>query len=512
MRENNDMDILMQLKMDEFRVEPAPSDWQAIYEQLHPKKRRRFIWWWLPLAAGLSLFGTYWIFFGGQNGSTPDQLQPITEIHGTLSNTKTQDPTHTISVTEEPKPVEANKGSVSEVPDDRKTEIPERSSSPGPGVSAKRASTELNTLKAKAPDQAGARRTTDPGASAYSASTEQESSLYKPKEILVTPVEPEVSSAPGTTTGTRSETPVMPTDSLSLGILTSTKPEGQLIPADPLSLSTAASTQKETVTDHATTAGSETDSAQSPEPATATNADKSSIPRLSNHAEKGWFLGLYSGFGVNEPTKAGAMTKSADLISAPSSGNSFTTVDNQDNSGLHFAFGVAVERKMKKMSFSTGLGLQFNSWSSNQVIYKDSIVSGSFFNRTSIANNTTDYKYLALEIPLILNFKIAGKKQHSYWINAGLNNAISLKLSKKSDPTILQGNTSISLDNTPADPSNYQPQLRLGLMYENAQKSFHFQLSPFMQYGLNNMTKSGTPDIQMLHFGLLGRYYFKKFR
>ena len=63
-----------------------------------------------------------------------------------------------------------------------------------------------------------------------------------------------------------------------------------------------------------------------------------------------------------------------------------------------------------------------------------------------------------------------------------------------------------------AEQGNVDAQLHLGLMYENAQKGSHFQVSPFMQYGLNNITRSGTPDIQMLHFGLLGRYYFKKLR
>ena len=89
MRENNDMEILMRLKMEEFLVEPAPSDWQAIYEQLHPKKKRRFLWWWLPLAAGLSLFGAYWILFGGQNKTAINQPQPITETRNTQPDTKT---------------------------------------------------------------------------------------------------------------------------------------------------------------------------------------------------------------------------------------------------------------------------------------------------------------------------------------------------------------------------------------------------------------------------------------
>jgi len=237
------------------------------------------------------------------------------------------------------------------------------------------------------------------------------------------------------------------------------------------------------------------------------------IPRHSNHAEKGWYLGLYTGFGINNPVEPISMVKfTADYNSFPSQGSSYTTVNIDDKNGPHFALGLAIERKLKKISLSTGLGLQFNSWSSNQVIYKDSIVSGSFFSRTSVAKNTIDYKYLALEIPLILNFKLAGKKQNSYWINAGLNNAITLMLDKRSNQIPLQGNASISQDNSSGNASIFQPQLRLGLMYENAQKNFHWQLSPFVQYGLTNMSAAGNPDVHLLQFGLQGRYYFKKIR
>jgi len=512
MRENNDMEILMQLKMEAFRMEPAPSDWQAIYEQLHPKKRKRIIWWWLPLAAGLSIFGAYWLIFEGQNRSTLDQPQPISEIQRNLPGSRPQDPTQAVPAITDPKAGEANKGSVSGITEEHKTENRARPGSPAHGPSTPVASNDPKTPEAQTPGEAGSKRTTDTEKSAYNASSEPASSQNKPKERLVTPIEPEAPATTGTTTGSRSETSVMRTDTSIPEKATDTKAEGQQIPTDSLSQGAAASTQKETVNDQTKTARSENDSARSSEPATAPAAKTSSIPRLSNHTEKGWHLGLYGGIGVNDPTKAMTMTKSADLINAPSSGNSFTTVDNQDNSGLHFALGVAIERKMKKMSLSTGLGLQLNSWSSNRTIYKDSISSGSFFNRTLIGNSTVNYSHLAIEIPLIMNFKIAGKKQNSYWLNLGLNNAITLKLDRKSEPTVTQGNTSFSLDNTPTDPSTYQPQLRLGLMYENAQKGSHFQLSPFMQYGLNNMTRSGTPDVQMLHFGLLGRYYFRKLR
>ncbi len=61
MSENNPFEINMQEKLDGFRIEPAASDWQAIYERLHPRNKRRIIWWWLPLVAALGA-GIFWAY------------------------------------------------------------------------------------------------------------------------------------------------------------------------------------------------------------------------------------------------------------------------------------------------------------------------------------------------------------------------------------------------------------------------------------------------------------------
>jgi hypothetical protein len=79
--------------------------------------------------------------------------------------------------------------------------------------------------------------------------------------------------------------------------------------------------------------------------------------------------------------------------------------------------------------------------------------------------------------------------------------------------SMTQNSGNFSLDNSlTSRASIYQPQFRLGLTYENTQKKYHWQLSPFMQYGLNSMVKTGNPDIHMLHFGLQTRYYFKRLK
>ncbi|HEX5669355.1 MAG TPA: hypothetical protein VFX73_11160, partial [Chitinophagaceae bacterium] len=197
----------------------------------------------------------------------------------------------------------------------------------------------------------------------------------------------------------------------------------------------------------------------------------------------------------------------------PGSVSSITTADGSTNQGLHYALGFTLERKLKKMSFSFGLGIQSNTWSSTSTTYKDSIVNGSFFNRTQISNNSSNYAHIAMELPVMLNFRISGKKHSSYWFSTGLNNAVTLKLKQKTDVSMLQSNASYSQDNSlTSRASSYQPQFRIGFMYENTQDRYHWQLTPFMQYGLNSMVKTGSPDTHLLHFGIQTRYYFKKLK
>ena len=55
------MESILQQKMEQFRLDPDPADWQAIEERLHPKKRRRFFWWIFPLAGALLIGGNFYL-------------------------------------------------------------------------------------------------------------------------------------------------------------------------------------------------------------------------------------------------------------------------------------------------------------------------------------------------------------------------------------------------------------------------------------------------------------------
>lgn len=244
---------------------------------------------------------------------------------------------------------------------------------------------------------------------------------------------------------------------------------------------------------------------------TATKELKKNIPNTASHKDAGWYLGGYAEIATNTPTEPISMAKSADLGNVQQGGNIYQASSSQSN-GIHYALGAVIERKKKKFSMNFGLGLQQNTWSSGYVIYRDSLQqNGALVSRTQLSTKQTNYRHTALEVPINFNFRLAGKGPSSFWLGAGLNNAITLGLRESSNSTANAG-----LDNTlsdsirTADATRYQPQLRLSFIYEHAGKNNHWHVSPFMQYGLTSMVNKGQPDILMLHFGLQFRYYLKQ--
>jgi hypothetical protein len=488
---NNDMEILMQQKMEEFRIEPSPADWQAIYERLHPKKDRRFLWWWFPLVAGL-LFGGYWITIQNrsQNATTTDSpaaISPADPNHGIAENQANQkkDPVSAASATAKPTietSIPPAASSIQSSVEDEQHNNPVHAKLSRNTVSKKSNHTAEGSASDPLPDDIPltGKETTE--------GKDAASTMQEPLEIS-----PKLADT-NTAEQNQNETAIVPLVESRENDITILKEEN-----------------KET-----TAPGEKTheDSLTTVKPSLEPTVKKNSIPNLSNHASKGWYLGAYAEIGSNKPTEPISLAKAADMNSFPGSGNSSTTTSAGSKSkGLHYAFGVALEKKLKKMSFSFGLGVQSNTWSSTSATYKDSMISGNIFTRTQISNNSSNYTHIAMELPVMLNFRLAGKKHSSYWFTTGLNNLITLKLDQKTDVSIVQSNASYSQDNSlTSKASPYQPQFRIGFMYENTQDRYHWQLTPFMQYGLNSMVKTGSPDIQMLHFGIQTRYYFKKLK
>jgi hypothetical protein len=475
---NNDMELLVRQKMEEFRIEPPAADWQAIYEKLHPKKDRRFFWWLFPMVAGL-LFGGYWIIMQDQS-SVPHAKTPA------LPATKS------IAITQSG--VDKNQAPLLKDP---------------------ASSTSLTTKKSIKPS---------------SPLTNSSKRSFTEDEISNSPIHAKQSPAAQGSPADVSHNNIQPTDkedatsgtkarleqSPAPAAFTTTEEkqkENAVAPAIESNANELKQNQEENKETTATREDPRKDSLSAPVPPTDQALKTSSIPNLSSHADKGWYLGAYAEIGLNKPTEPITPMKFADMNNSPGSVSSITTADGSTAQGLHYALGLALERKLKKMSFSFGLGIQSNTWSSTSTTYKDSMAAGNFFSRTQISNNSSNYAHVAMELPVMLNFRISGKKHSSYWFTTGLNNAVTLKLNQKTDVSMLQSNASYSQDNSlTSKASSYQPQFRIGFMYENTKDRYHWQLSPFMQYGLNRMVKTGSPDTQLLHFGIQTRYYFKKLK
>lgn len=470
----NDMEILMQQKMEEFRIEPSPADWQAIYERLHPKKDRRFIWWWFPLVAGL-LFGGYWLAIHDQS--------PV-------QNAKTPD-------------LPASRTTASTNP-----EVDKNKPQPVKDPTASAALTTNSTIKRSSPSNRSSKRSfTKEETGSYPTHAKQshtaEGPATDPSQKIIQPTDRE-EATPGT------QVPLA--NSPAPSTFNTTEEKQEEIAIAPAIESDAKEFNQNREENKETTASRE-DSLSAPVQTIDQALKKNSIPNISNHADKGWYLGAYAEIGLNKPTEPISMMKAADLNSSPGSGSSTTTSEGSTSNGFHYALGLALERKLKKMSFSFGLGIQSNTWSSTSTTYKDSIVGGNFFNRTQISNNSSKYTHIAMELPVMLNFRISGKKHSSYWLTTGLNNAITLKLNQRTDVSLLQNNANYSQDNSlTSKASTYQPQFRIGFTYENTQDRYHWQLTPFMQYGLNSVVNTGSADTHLLHFGIQTRYYFKKLK
>lgn len=442
MREKNELEILMQLKMEEFQMEPRPADWQAIYDQLHPKKKRRFFWWWFPLLAGLSLFGAFWL--SGSNHSDRSALEKTSPVPSAQ-----QDPNNRPSIEQRPTAEHYNTPKT------------------GPGSSNSTAAhigqsivlpyvQKQNPSKSFIPHQ-------------VRESSKQADSKNEPIEAEVPPSETKTQA-------------LEKTDRQIPEIIAANTSEQNNVPA----LSTMEDSAKTT---------------------SSNQLEKKSIPNLSTHLEKGWYAGVYASLATNKPVEPVSMTKSADFASLPGSGSTTYRMDNgTSKKGVHYALGAAVERKMKGLSLQTGLGFQYNSWSSSTNVYQSFISSGNTTNTSFLGTITTEYELIAVEIPAILNIRLAGKK-NSFWLGTGINNAFGLKLNSTSNPTSLS-----SFNNqAAAKATTYQPQFHLGLVYEHIQKKSHWQLSPFLQYGLNQAARSGSDD-HLLQFGIKGRYFFKRLK
>lgn len=454
MSANPDMESILSQKMEQFRLDPDPADWEAIEERLHPKKRRRFFWWIFPLA-GAMLIGGYF-YSTEQQGSKVKDQPDNNLIAQPDNNSRDQQPSNA-------------------------TDQPD------------------NNLTAQ-PDDKVARQqlTKEKGiASETTVPADQQQSIDQIKPAANKVVQEIKSSTPAL------EMPDKTQQSWNVASVDMDRwrPSMDI----PSSISYTSAQQM-------------TASVQVPLDS-VTQPKK--IPIKTTHSDKGWYLGAYAGIGQTRPFEPMSSNKAMDRNANSGTGgfSAFSQSTLNWNPGHHVNLGLLLQKKNKKTEWSMGLGLQSNGWSQTYTIYKDSILqNGTLFNRTTVANPTVKYKQLALEIPLLIGFKLAGKQNNSWWIHTGLNNAWVMQLSESSNTNpqasapLPGASASIADSLLQTNKRSYLAQWQLGITYNHNGAKQHWQLRPYMQYGINAVTSSGEPNVNLFQWGLQWRYYFKKLK
>jgi hypothetical protein len=466
MPENNQMEILMQEKMEGFQLEPAPSDWQTIYDRLHPRKKRRMIWWLLPLVAALA-GGALWYSNvhtysadkeinslavanpekEEKTDKSPD-LKTDNKVGGSLNLLRSQ-----------PGSTNENKPSTSVITESK----PQSTAQITPSTT--RTQLKENTTRSSHPPK----HNKTVGKSTKETVVEQVA-IVEQATVIAEPESPTVDKQEAKSDKGITTTEI---DSNQAGAKTSLT---KLAIVDSGNNSTTAKTQIPTKTK----------------------------PRK-------WNLSAYVAAGPAFPTEPLSMfpqMMAADLSSSPGNYQIYTNTTEQN--GWHFAGGIMAEKKMgKRWLFSAGLGINSSTWKTTVEKYQDSVLSGSFYSRIKLSTETYNYQILMAEFPLQFSNKISGKKAGSLWWTIGLNNQFKLNITREATfHNPLTGNFS---DKKSLNSSTrfYQPQLRLGLLYDHT-KSMHWQVQPLLQYSMLPVYKNGNnDDMQMTNFQLQFNLFFQ---
>lgn len=450
-----DMESILQQKMEQFRLDPDPADWQAIEDRLHPKKRRRFFWWIFPLAGAMFIGG--YIYLAEQQGSKAKD-QPDKQVTTQQRNNLTTQPDNNLT--------DQQPNNLTTQPDNNLT------------------TQQISKGKANA--------------SETTISMDQEKSIDQKKPVANKTPQRTKQSIPEVQVPDEDQTLVWHIASVDMDRW---RPALD-IPTTIAYHSAAQAVVPKTVV---------IDSALAPK----------KIPNKSTHNDKGWYLGAYAGLGRNHPFEPIGGTKAMDLNTNSGSGG-FTSISQGTVSwkpGHHANLGLLFQKKNPKTELSFGLGIQSNGWSQTYTIYKDSILqNGTLFSRATVANPTVKYQQLAVEVPLLIGFKLGGKQNNSWWIHTGLNNALVMRLQGKSNANTqtsapIPGASASSADSLlQLNKRSYLAQWQLGITYNHSGAKQHWQLRPYLQYGLNSVSKSGEPDVNLFQWGLQWSYYFKKLK
>jgi hypothetical protein len=435
----NEFERAVRQKMEDFRLPPADTDWQAVHDALHPPRRRRPLFWWWPLSlvmlAGLG-YGI-WIWRGPAAIAGETVALPL-ENPGTQHKTNGQTTDSSVIISKE-----------------------QASTSAGNPIRQKTITNVLSSGTRDVPEL-----------------PEAES-----KEAAEAPASPEFNTTGGDVLEEASAEMANPDvevveNRLALPGTLSIEPTAQTIPtAEGPFPASASMLAKEMLA--------------------AEMVDKSAIRLPENDAR--WKKGLWLAVGGSHPAQSiGPGTKAAtEMLSdyaGSNSGRSYTYGQSQYEKGIHLSAGFGLERTWnKRWKFMTGLGFGLSQWQQGGEIYKDSILlNGSLFSRDLVQSFQRAYSRWVFQVPAVLSGRIGGNSVGSFWWSMGLQNQFLISLQNKSNTSPAGSNL---LANTETISQNsqarfYQPALMPGLMYEHAGRKCRWQLQPAISIALTDVYKS----------------------
>jgi hypothetical protein len=478
MSENNPFELVMQQKLEGFRIEPAPADWQAIYDRLHPRSKRRIIWWWFPLIAALGA-GTFWAYHSNINSPAAIiAARPVVPDDKVLYEQQTDKASASIkedkssnSQQGEKDPSSQNKGGInSAVALHQADQIRASSNAKTPNTNI-----EDNRNKKSTPVNV-------PQATALSAKDESPKMTGSATDpIKKENLQATKNSNPSVAVD-KKDSPQTSKASITVPLITTAPVEKKSNEGE------TANIEEKKPAKEAITILEEKKVAE----------EAATIPAKKKVLQ--WQWAAYLGAGPNYPVEPISLAKTAMAANAPdySSGSSRTYITTSNNNGWHFSAGMTAEKKMgNNWLFATGIGMNSNTWKTIIEKYRDSVFNGSLSSSNKIFTEKNNYQLWMAEIPLQFSNRIAGKKTGSLWWTIGLNNQFRLGLNRKSSIDSVQGNQLSDRKSVTSTARFYQPQLRLGLLY-NHDARLHWQIQPIFQYTLGGVYPSGTADNPVL--------------
>lgn len=462
----------MQQQLDALRIQPPANDWQQIYAALHQTKRRRIIWWWwLPLAAVL-ISGSIYLSKEPSGAAREGNGNVGKTIEQKITGKDGKAITETVADDEKAVNDESKKGKDNTVNNEKSknTKAQRKETQHLVAQHLHKEQTQERTTAQKQPSSINAKPNTDISTPKKWKASTKVVTIEKQDTVQHNSVSAATMALPQSSVAILSDTTEVVLPSLERFYADSCNSLPNLTAPWPW-------TNEEIYT-----------------PLPHTN-----IPRKW---QTGWWAALGS-TRLSQTTSLFGAQKAAADFNSNNPGNVRYVSSRTEKNGQYFSAGWLLRKPMgKRWAFSTGLGAGLQSWQVSTSFFADSILpNGSLYNRALTATSNQQYLMLALQVPMLLEWKLLGQ-QEGIWLQGGLNHQWLLQLREKQSTATLSQNFASNSNTINANSKAYswQPQLRLGLVYQWQSKSFIHQMVPALQIPLRSALKTdnrGLLNIQL---------------